>query len=67
MVSDLFDSKPNVLPNTLRSPWEIIQSLKKKVSKVLTVAMTNCNPYYQVFFLGQSQTPYVRTIRSVMC
>ena len=33
VVSDLFDSKPNVLPNTLRSSWEIIQNLKKKVSK----------------------------------
>ena len=33
MVSDILDSKPNVLPNTLRSSWEIIQNLKKKVSK----------------------------------
>ena len=33
MVSDLLDSKPSVLPNTLRSSWEIVQNLKKKVSK----------------------------------
>ena len=56
MVSDLLDSKPNVLPNTLRSSWEIIQNLKK-FQKVLIVAMTNCNPYHQAFFLDQSQPP----------
>ena len=33
VVSDLSDSKPSVLPNTLRSSWEIIWKLKKKVKK----------------------------------